>query len=52
MTKPQKSKTAKRERMIGVKVTEDEYETVRVLAFQARKSVGAYVRDRVLPKSK
>lgn len=35
----------RRDRMIGVKVTEEEYERVRVLAFEARKSMGGYVRD-------
>jgi hypothetical protein len=37
-----------REKMIGVKVTDDEYERIRRLAFEARKSLGAYVRDLVL----
>lgn len=41
----------KRERMIGVKVTDEEYEAIRVLAFKAHKSLGAYVRERVLPSS-
>lgn len=45
-----KAKT-RRERMIGVKVSDDEYEVLRRLAFDARKSVAAYVRDRALPKS-
>jgi hypothetical protein len=46
----------RRERMIGVKVTAEEYERFRVLAFEARKSLGAFIRERVLggdaPKAK
>lgn len=38
----------RRERMIGVKVTDEEHERIRVLAFEARKSIGAFIRDRVL----
>jgi hypothetical protein len=34
--------------MIGVKVSDEEYERFRELAFKARKSLGAYVRERVL----
>ncbi len=49
MTKPH---LPKRDKMIGVKVTPDEYEVLRSLAFKARKSVAGYVRDRVLPKTK
>lgn len=47
----QKTK-ARRDRMIGVKVSDDEYELVRRLAFEARKSLGAYVRDLVLGTKK
>jgi hypothetical protein len=43
---------ARRERMIGVKVTDDEYEQIRVLAFEARKSLGAFLRDRALDSRK
>jgi hypothetical protein len=38
----------KRDRMIGVLVNDEEYERIRTLAFEARKSLGAYVRDRIL----
>ena len=38
----------RRDRMIGVKVSEEEHEQLRRLAFEARKSVAAYVRDRAL----
>ncbi len=43
-----KTKPQRREKMIGVKVTTDEYEIVRRLAFEAHKSLGAFIRDRVL----
>ena len=42
----------KREKMIGVKVTDEEYERIRRLAFEAKKSLGAYVRDHVLGTKK
>jgi hypothetical protein len=44
----------RREKMIGVPVTDQEYERVRKLAFDAHKSLAAYVRDIVLstPKTK
>jgi hypothetical protein len=35
----------RRDRMIGVKVTDAEYERLRLAAFEARKSVSTYVRD-------
>lgn len=38
----------RREKMIGVKVSDEEYERIRKLAFDAHKSLGAYVRDLVL----
>lgn len=34
--------------MIGVKVTDEEYERIRLLAFEAHKSLGAFVRDLAL----
>lgn len=36
--------------MIGVKVTDEEYERIRLLAFEAHKSLGAFIRDVVLSK--
>lgn len=42
----------RREKMIGVKVTDEEYELIRRMAFEAHKSLGAYVRDRVIPTTK
>lgn len=46
---PKASKAGeRRERMIGVKVSEEEYERLRALAFEARKSIPALIRDRVL----
>jgi len=48
MARPRKSDGERRERMIGVMVTEDEYERLRVLAFEARKPLSAYVRDAAL----
>ena len=41
---------AKREKMIGVWLSAEEYERVRVLAFTAKKAVGTYVRDVVLAR--
>ena len=38
----------KRNKMVGIHFTDDEYERVRQLAFAARKSVAAFVRDLVL----
>ena len=38
----------RRERMIGVHVSEKEYETLRAMAFEARKSIPALIRDRLL----
>jgi hypothetical protein len=43
-----KSAQERRDKMIGVKVSDEEYERVRVAAFEARKSLAAYVRDAVL----
>lgn len=40
----------RREKMIGVLVSDDEYEQLRQLAFGARKSVGAFVRDLALAR--
>ncbi len=48
MARPKKSDAERRERMIGVAVTEDEYERLRAHAFDARKSVAAYVREAAL----
>ena len=48
MPRPAKQPNERRDKMIGLKVTDDEYEQIRRLAFEARKSLGAYVRDRVL----
>ena len=45
------TKRPRREKMIGVKLTTEEYEAVRLLAFEAHKSLGAYIRDRVIPKT-
>jgi hypothetical protein len=42
----------RRDKMIGVKVTDDEYEIVRRLAFEARMSLGAFIRDRVIGTKK
>ena len=42
----------KRERMIGVKVTEAEHEAIRQAAFKARKSLGAFLRDLALGSKK
>lgn len=38
--------------MIGVYVTAEEYEQLRVQAFEAKKPVATYVRDRVLTTKK
>ena len=43
-----KKERERRDRMIGVKVTDAEHERLRVAAFEARKSVSTYVRDLVL----
>jgi len=48
MARPKKSDAERRERMIGVMVTEDEYERLRVHAFEARKPLAAYVREAAL----
>jgi hypothetical protein len=50
--KQQEPQQGRRDRMIGVKVTDEEYERVRVMAFEARKSLGAFIRDRVLGTTK
>lgn len=42
----------RRDKMIGVKVSAEEYERIRVLAFEARKSLGAFIRDLVLASKK
>jgi len=44
--------TPRRKKMIGVKVTEAEYETVRRLAYEAHRSLGAYMRDLVFAATK
>lgn len=46
------TKRTKREKMIGVKVTETEHEAIRQAAFKARKSLGAYLRDLALAGKK
>lgn len=38
--------------MIGVWLTEEEHEALRTMAFEAKKPIGAYVRDRVLGTKK
>ncbi len=42
----------RRDRMIGVHVSEEEYERLRALAFEARKSIPALIRDRMLGQAK
>lgn len=42
----------RRGKMIGVWLTEEEHELLRTLAFEAKKPIGAYVRDRVLSTKK
>lgn len=37
--------------MIGVKVTSAEYEEIRRLAYEARLSLGAYLRAKALPST-
>ena len=43
-----KKQGERREKMIGVKVTDAEHERLRLAAFEARKSVSTYVRDLAL----
>ena len=48
MARPAKHDDERRERMIGVHVSEAEYERLRTMAFEARKSIPALIRDRLL----
>ena len=48
MAARKKAARDRRERMIGVKVSETEHEEIRQAAFKARKSLGAFLRDLAL----
>lgn len=50
--KKQEREGGRRDKMIGVKVTDAEYELLRLAAFEARKSVSTYVRDLALAAKK
>lgn len=50
---PRRTKeTERRERMVGVHVSDDEYERLRAMAFEARKSIPALIRERILGTKK
>ena len=52
MAARKKAARDRRERMIGVKVSETEHEEIRQAAIKARKSLGAFLRDLALGSKK